>query len=125
MPALRAKIQNYPLTKKDSAEGTKPKKVPAIFYAATMNDTTGTIYLKIVNTTAQKQPLKINLAGVTKVSPNATLVVVKGNKPDDTNTISDPVRIVPVTSALKGITSSFLRMLDPYSVNILELTTGK
>ena len=54
-----------------------------------MNDTTGTIYLKIVNTTAKKQTVKINLDGIGKVSPEATLVVIKGNKPDDTNTITD------------------------------------
>jgi alpha-N-arabinofuranosidase len=90
-----------------------------------MNDTTGTIYLKIVNTTSQKQSVRINLDGVINVSPNAILVVVKGNKPDDTNTISDPVKIVPATSAIKGIKSSFLRTLDPFSVSILDLTTGK
>jgi alpha-N-arabinofuranosidase len=123
--AVNIPEQNKPLSKKDSADGIKSKKVPTIFYAATMNDTTGTIYLKIVNTTSQKQSVRINLDGVIKVSPNAILVVVKGNKPDDTNTISDPVKIVPATSAIKGIKSSFLRTLDPYSVSILELTAGK
>jgi alpha-N-arabinofuranosidase len=90
-----------------------------------MNDTTGTIYLKIVNTTSQKQSIKINLDGVTKVSPNATLVVLKGDKPDDTNTINDPVKIVPIISAIKGIKPSFLKTLDPYSVSIFELRTGQ
>ena len=85
-------VQNGRLTKQDSANGVKSKPVPTIFYSATMNDTTGTIYLKIVNTIAKKQTIKINLDGATKISPEATLVVIKSDKPDDTNTISDPKR---------------------------------
>ena len=57
-----------------------------------MNDTTGTIYQKVVNTIAKKQTIKINLNGA-KVLHEATLVVVKGSKPDDTNTITDPERL--------------------------------
>ncbi|MGN6616526.1 MAG: alpha-L-arabinofuranosidase C-terminal domain-containing protein, partial [Ilyomonas sp.] len=65
VPATVAKIpvQNRPLTKKDSADGIKFKTVPTIFYSATMNDTTGTIYLKVVNTISKKQTIKINLDG--------------------------------------------------------------
>ncbi|HYJ64172.1 MAG TPA: alpha-L-arabinofuranosidase C-terminal domain-containing protein, partial [Parafilimonas sp.] len=104
-----------------STEGITFKTVPTIFYAATINDTTGTIYLKIVNTTAKKETVKINLNGVMKLAAEATLVVVKGNRPDETNTITEPEKIVPVTSTIKGIKPSFTRTLDPYSVNILEL----
>jgi alpha-N-arabinofuranosidase len=117
--------QNKPLSKKDSADGVKPKKVPSIFYSATKNDATGAVYIKIVNSSGQKRSVKINLDGVGHVSPKATLVVIKGNKPDDTNTISDPMKIVPVTTSIDGIKTSFSRELDPYSVNILELKTGQ
>jgi alpha-N-arabinofuranosidase len=118
-------VQNRPLTKKDSADGITSKTVPTIFYAATMNDTTGTIYLKLVNTTAKKQTVNLNLNGIGKVAPEATLIVVKGSKPDDTNTITDPVKIVPVTLTIKGVKPAFSRTLDPYSVSIIELKTGK
>ena len=123
--ATNIPTQNRPLTKKDSADGIQFKTVPVIFYSATRNDTTGTIYLKIVNTTAKKETVKINLDGIGKVSPEATWVVIKGNKPDDTNTITAPENIVPVTSKIKGITKSFSRTLDPYSVSIIQLKTGK
>ena len=105
--------------------GITSKTVPTLFYSVTMNDTTGAVYLKMVNTTAKKQSVKINLDGIAKVSPDATLVVVKGTKPDDTNSITDPVKIVPVTSTIKGISKSFTRNLDPYSVSMLQLQTGK
>jgi alpha-L-arabinofuranosidase len=123
--ATNIPVQNRPLTKKDSADGIKFKTVPVIFYSATMNDITGTIYLKIVNTSAKKQTVKINLEGVGKVSPEATLVVIKGNKPDDTNTITSPECIIPVTSKINGITNPFSRTSDPYSVSIIQIKISK
>ncbi len=123
--AINVPVQNRPLTKKDSSDGIKAKMVPALFYSVTMSDTTGAVYLKMVNTTAKKQAIKINLNGVAKVSPDATLVVVKGTKPEDTNSITDPVKIVPIATTIKGISKSFTRNLEPYSVSILQLQTGK
>jgi alpha-L-arabinofuranosidase len=123
--ALSMPVQNRPLTKKDSTEGITFKTVPTLFYSVTMNDTTGTVYLKMVNTTAKKQAVKISLDGIANISPEATLVVAKGNKPDDTNSITDPVKIVPVTSIVKGINKNFTRNLDPYSVSVLQLQIRK
>jgi len=118
-------MQKAPLSRRDSVEGKAPKSVPTIFYSATLNDTTGTLYLKIVNTTAKKQEIKINLDGIGKVAPEAALIVVKGDKPGETNTITDREKIIPVTETIKGIKKSFSRKLDPYSVSIIEIKTNK
>ena len=123
--ALNIPVQNKPLTKKDSTDGIKSKMVPALFYSVTMNDTTGSVYIKLVNTTAIKQTVKFNLDGIAKVLPDATLIVIKGSKPEDTNTINDPIKILPVTSIIKGIGKSFTKNLEPYSVSILQLNTVK
>lgn len=90
-----------------------------------MNDGTGTIYLKIVNTSAKKQSIQINLNGADKIEAEATMVVIKSNRPDDTNTITERENILPVTSTIKGIKTSFTKVFEPYSVNILALKTGK
>ncbi len=116
-------VQNMPLTKKDSADGIKPKTVPTIFYSATMSDTTGTIYLKVVNTISKKQTIKINIDGAAKVSSNATVVVIKRDKSDDTNTISNPEDIVPVTSTVKGLKNTFSQSFAPYSITIMQIQT--
>ncbi|MDQ2864228.1 MAG: alpha-N-arabinofuranosidase [Bacteroidota bacterium] len=123
--AANIPVQNKPPSRKDSAEGKKIITVPTIFYSATMNDATGTLYLKIVNTTAKKQDVKIDLDGIKKVAPEAALIVVKGDKPDETNTITDREKIIPVTETIKGIKKSFSRKLEPYSVSILEIKTDK
>ncbi len=117
-------VQNRPLTKKDSADGITSKTVPTIFYAATMNDTTGTIYLKVVNTIAKKQKIKIAIDGDAKISPEATVVEIKGAKPDDTNTINDRQKIVPVTTIVKGVKNRFSQSFLPYSITIMQIQTS-
>lgn len=117
--------QNRPLTRRDSAENITPKPVPMVFYAATKDAKTGTVYLKLVNATGKHQPVEINLKGATKVAPDATMVAIKGERPEDTNTITDPEKIIPVTSKISGIAPKFTRTLEPYSVTILQLQTGK
>ncbi|MEO6729667.1 MAG: alpha-L-arabinofuranosidase A, partial [Ferruginibacter sp.] len=118
--------QPRPLTRRDSTDGIKTAPlVPTVFYSATRDEKTGTIYLKIVNTIGKKQPVTFNLKGAAALSSSATLIVIKGEKPEDTNSITDPEKIVPVTSTIKGIAPIFARTLDPYSVSIFKLQTSK
>ena len=63
---------------------TKPGEPPAIppplrqvltlFYVATLDSKSGTIYLKVVNTAGTAQSVQINLKGVAKVAPEGTLI---------------------------------------------------
>ena len=67
------------------------------------------------------QTLEISLNGGEKVKSEGTLVVLKGEKSEDMNSIVEPRRIVPVTSKIKGVAVSFMQKLVPFSVNILKL----
>ena len=113
--------QTRPATRRDSTAGVMPQPIPAMFYVATKNSKTGTIYLKIVNAGNKQQIVNIDLKGIAKIAPTATLIVIKGDKPEDTNTITDPKKIVPVTSKLNGLSKDFMQTIAPYSINILEL----
>ena len=76
MPITEENIptQNRPLTRRDStANNLTPKAIPTVFYSATKDDKTGAVYLKIVNTIGQTQPIEINLKGATKVSPSCNI----------------------------------------------------
>ncbi|WP_375434902.1 alpha-L-arabinofuranosidase C-terminal domain-containing protein, partial [uncultured Hymenobacter sp.] len=125
MTGANIPTHNRPLTKRDSVEGTTPKPIPTLFYAATQDGKTGAVYLKIVNTTAKKQPVAISLEGVTNVASNATLVVLKGAKPEDTNTITEPKKIIPTTSKINRVGPRFTRTLDPYSVSVIQIQARK
>ena len=118
--------QPRPLTRRDSTDGiTIAPLVPTVFYSATKDEKTGIIYLKVVNTIGKQQLVEISLKGVGKITTDATLIVIKGDKPEDTNTITDPEKIIPVTSKIKVVASTFTHTLEPYSVNILQIQTGK
>jgi alpha-N-arabinofuranosidase len=96
-----------------------PKMVPAVFYSATRD--TRFVYLKVVNALGTVQPVDISLQGIGKVKSEGSLVVVNGLKPEDTNSITEPIKIVPVTTKLKGVGLTFKQKLAPYSVNVLKL----
>jgi len=111
------------LSKKDSAAGMEAKQIPVLFCVATRNTQTGTVYLKLVNAGGDIQPVKISLAGVTKVASSGSMIVLKADKPEDTNTISEPNKIVPVVSKVKGLGKNFTRSLPAYSITILQMET--
>ncbi len=129
---IAASIDNLPMQAPAALDtmgrrgNAKPKaQRPSLFYVATQDTKTGAVYLKVVNTSGNTQPLTIALNAVGKISPQGTLVVLKSGSPQDTNTINDPVKIVPVTSKIDGIGESFTRTFDPYSVNVIQLQVTK
>jgi alpha-N-arabinofuranosidase len=97
--------------------------LPSLFYSATGDSKTGTIYVKIVNTAAIEQAVRIEVKGG-PVAARGTEVVIKSANPGDTNSISDPTKIIPVTSQVADLGNSFTRTFAPYSVNVLELHSG-
>ena len=95
--------------------------IPKIFFDATRDSQSGTIYLKVVNSQAPPQPVKIQISGVASVEPEGEAVVLQGNSPSDTNSIQDPKHIVPITEKVTGLGTDFTREFPPYSITVLEL----
>jgi alpha-L-arabinofuranosidase len=98
-----------------------PPHIPSLFYVATRNTRTGAVYLKIVNTVGTPCNVQINLKGASKVSPQGASIVLAADKPADTNTLTEPTKLVPVTAKIDGVSSTFARTIAPYSVNVFQL----
>jgi alpha-N-arabinofuranosidase len=98
-----------------------PVQLPVLFFSATRSSHTGTIYLKVVNSSGNPQTVNINLKGAKQVSPQGLSVVLKSANPKDTNSITDPVKIIPVVSTIGGIGASFSPTFAPYSINVLQM----
>ena len=98
-----------------------PPQLPALFSSVTRDSSSGTIYLKVVNTLGTPQPVKIQISGVASIAADGEAVVMKANSPDDTNSISDPTHVAPVTEKVTGLGADFTREFPPYSITILEL----
>jgi len=101
-----------------------PKQwINKIFFDATRDSQSGTIYLKMVNTLGAPQPVTVELSGVTDVARKGKATILQANSPDDTNSIEQPTKIVPVSKTVRGLGKEFTRVLPPYSITILELNT--
>ena len=98
-------------------------EVPSLFFDATRDSQSGTICLKVVNRRGTPQAVKIEINGGVSVALEGTIVVLKANSPEDTNSIEQPTKIAPVTVAASGLGTDFTREFPPYSITVLELKT--
>ena len=110
-----------PPTGRGQSQRPAPRPVPEIFYDATRDSQSGTIYLKVVNRQSMAQPVKIQISGASPVETEGEALVLKANAPDDTNSIQEPLKIVPITEKIDGLGTDFTREFPPHSITILEL----
>jgi len=99
-----------------------PQQVPSLFFDATRDSASGKIYLKIVNRLATPQPVKVEISGVAGIKDKGAAIILKADSPDDTNSILEPAKIVPVMEKVEGLRSHFTRTFAPYSITILEIS---
>jgi alpha-N-arabinofuranosidase len=92
-----------------------------VYDVVTKDTKTGTVFLKVVNISGTPQPVWINLEGAGSIAGEAKCIVLTSDKLDDTNTITEPTKIVPVESTASGISSGFSHTFPPYSVTILKI----
>jgi alpha-N-arabinofuranosidase len=97
------------------------QEVPTVFWSATRDTKTGTIFLKIVNRAAAPQPVRVEFSGLANVEAKGQAVTLSASSPDDTNSIAEPTKIVPVTSSVDGLGTSFTRTFPPYSLTVLQM----
>ncbi len=97
------------------------QQLPSLYYDVTRDSGTGKIFLKVVNRNATPQPVKIAITGVASVAADGQAVVMKASSGDDTNTITDPKKIVPVTEKVTGLSANFTRDFPAYSITVLEM----
>jgi alpha-L-arabinofuranosidase len=112
-----------PAPRRGTTTAPAPREVPSLFYNATRDSKTGMVYLKFVNSVETPQNVTITLDGVTSVAPKGTEIVIHSDNSKDTNSITDPTKIIPITSDLTGLTPTFTHTFLPYSVTILRIPT--
>ena len=92
-----------------------------LFYSVTKDSTKGMLYLKLVNGSSVPQQLKIVLDEAGSVKPTAKLVTLSAPSTAATNSITDPKRVVPVESTVKGVGKEFTRTVPAYSIQVLDI----
>jgi alpha-L-arabinofuranosidase len=102
---------------------TTPGTGSMLYESVTRDSQDGTVYLKLVNMADQVQPLHVDLNGAQGIAKRGRAVVLKGS-PQDTNSLSNPYRVVPTTAGVDDLGNSFDYSLPPYSITVLRLSVG-
>lgn len=92
----------------------------AVQGCATRDSKTGEIFLKLVNPQTTAEPLNIKLNGIASVASKATAITLAG-APDDSNSITQPRKVVPVSSTVRGIKPVFTYTMPPHSIVVLKI----
>lgn len=98
-----------------------PAQLPMLSFDSTRDSKSGKIYIKVVNRAETAQPVHITVTGVSSIASTGRIVSMSGSGPEDTNSITDPKKIVPVVSDVSGMSTDFTHTFAPFSVNVLEL----
>jgi alpha-N-arabinofuranosidase len=112
IPARRRNNADQPAT---------TREVKSLFYSATRDSATGKIIVKIVNRADAPQDVKIEINGVNSIADEGTATVLKAENRDATNSLGEPMKVVPATEKVSGLSASFTRTFPPCSITILEL----
>jgi alpha-N-arabinofuranosidase len=76
-----------------------------------------------VNGASTSQTVRIHLSGVAEVNKQAQVTTLRGNTPEETNSITNPERILPIVSTIHNAATSFDHTMPPYSIQVLDIQT--
>ena len=92
---------------------------PKFFYSITRDPAKKKLYLKLVNASTIPQPLNIDLPGA-KLAETGTLVTLKAESTQATNTMEKPTAIVPVESPLHGVANHLHHTVPGLAIQVIE-----
>jgi alpha-N-arabinofuranosidase len=104
-------------------ESTISGNGPRLFYSVTRDSKNEKLFLKIVNASSDPQEIEIDLQGAGKVKRDAAVITLRANTNEETNTITNPKRIVPVQTKLNNAADKFRHTAPSYSIQVLEIET--
>jgi alpha-N-arabinofuranosidase len=90
--------------------------------AATRDNRTGEIILKLINPQPTAEQLNIHLKGISSLGSRSLALTLAGN-PEETNSITDPRKVTPVETTLPYLKPDFTYPMPPHSVVVLKLKT--
>jgi alpha-N-arabinofuranosidase len=94
---------------------------PRLFNSATYDSKTKLLHLKLVNASSTPQPVEIKLVGANRVGSKAIVITLSGKTTQETNSITEPTRIVPVTSSITNAGTTFTHTLPRFSIQVMDL----
>jgi len=101
---------NQPLSGQDS-----------LYASAAIDKNTNELIMKIVNASGKSQSRDIQVEGIKNLNPNASITILKSEKLDEVNSISQPGNVKPIEQSLKLKGKKITLALAPYSFTIVRV----
>ena len=79
----------------------------------------------MVNVSTTNLTTQINLRGAEKVGSSAQAIVLASKNPTDENSLTEPVKVAPVTQTIEKAGANFSHTFPGNSVTVLRLQTTK
>ncbi len=92
-----------------------------LFASASLNDRTGEVILKVVNTEATARDVRINLAGASKAASQGKAFILSGSDLKAENSLDDPAKVAPVERQVEVPSGEFSFTLAPNSLSVLRI----
>ncbi len=101
-------------------QGTVHDTPPRFFADAGIRRKSGTLIIKVTNTTGRIMPTTFHISAAGKLMPHGEVWTLSG-KPTAENTFADPLRIAPRESQFKHFSTSFSYPVKPDSLTIFRI----
>ncbi|MCM3634243.1 DUF1080 domain-containing protein [Paenibacillus camelliae] len=94
-----------------------------LYSSASVDESTGDIILKVVNSSSTMQNAKVNVNGAAFIAPEATVFELSSPAFTDENSLDNPNNIEPIQKQVSNLGESFEYEFPAHSVTILRLRT--
>jgi len=94
---------------------------PRLFDSVTYDSKRHHVIVKLVNASSTAQPVTIKLDGAKRVHSQATVTTLSARTTQETNSITDPTRIAPVTTTINNAAATFTHTVPRYAIQVLDL----
>ena len=98
---------------------------PSLFAAASHDQASGDIIVKVVNVNAGPLTTRLDLAGASTLTGNGTAIVLTSASGNDENSLAEPTKVSPKTEPVNFSGATLTRGFPGNSLTILRLQTRK
>jgi alpha-N-arabinofuranosidase len=104
-----------------SVDGSTKNGQGELYTSAALDEGTGDVIVKLVNTGSSKKETRINLAGAPRIGRSGTAFVLQSEDLKAENSLDQPVKLAPVEHALSVSGTEFSYPLLPRSFTVLRI----
>ena len=94
---------------------------PRLFESVTFDSKTRHLFVKLVNASSMEESVKVNIVGAPGVDRRATVTTLSAKTPQETNSIDEPARIIPITGTIPNAGPAFDHTMPRYSIQVLDI----